>query len=190
MKKNMVFYDPEEARILGLTQAVIYYQLRYWINFNEKRNQNYHDGCYWTFFNIKNLEDLLGVPSKTLYDNLIKLESKGYIKTGNYNKLKFDRTKWYALTETKPLEVDKDIPYLNNRLPIHDYGNDNSRLQNSQFTISDDNTREVKYSNNNSNNSSKNNSNISSNTNSTDFLTHQYSEQEFFEDYLKRKGLV
>jgi hypothetical protein len=194
MKKSLVFYCADEARILGLTQSVIYNQLRYWINFNEKRNQNYFDGCYWTFFNINQLEDLLGIPSRTLYDNLRSLEKKGFIKTGNYNKLRYDRTKWYSLTQLTPLESNTDYistimepvpPTTETNLPNTEPVDDNYGIHTSQLRKSDNNTRVVKESKRKGNKESNKNSN--NNTNSGDFL-----EIDIFDklDLARRAGIT
>lgn len=191
-EKKPVFYYGAEASVLGVVKAVLYNQVRYFTTACPDP-KHFYENSYWVRFSMDSLSTFTGIPQKTIYDNLIKLEKEGYIKTGNFNKLKFDRTKWYSLTD-KPIQVVEenktttDIPYLNNRLPIHDIRTENSESQNSQDRISDHNTY------NNLNNNKNNNSSIinknNNTTNSGDFLTHQYSEQEFFEDYLKRKGLV
>lgn len=188
-EQKPVFYYGGEASVLGVVKAVLYNQVRYFTTACPDP-KHFFENSHWVRFSMDSLSAFTGIPSKTIYDNLRGLERDGYIKTGNFNKLKYDRTKWYSLTD-KPVEnkpTKKDIPYLSSVLPSNDSGNEKDEIQTSQQTISDHNTY------NNLNNNPYNNSSIinknNNTTNSGDFLSHQYSEQEFFDDYLKRKGLV
>ena len=60
----------------------------------------FHDGRYWTYNTVAAFHSLMPFMSENVINTaLAKAEAEGLLVTGNYNKLPFDRTKWYALTE-------------------------------------------------------------------------------------------
>jgi hypothetical protein len=187
-EKKPVFYYGAEASVLGVVKAVLYNQVRYFTTACPDP-KHFFENSHWVRFSIESLSSFTGIPLKTIYDNLRGLEKDGYIKTGNFNKLKYDRTKWYSLTD-KPLEPkikQADIPLPNSTLPFNNLRNELDEIVSSQLTISEHNTY------NNLNNNLDNNKNIinkNNNTNSGDFLTHQPLEEKFFDEYFKRKGLL
>lgn len=87
------------AKEIGLTPAVLLENIAFWILKNEANQQNFFDGDYWTFSSIEGFSKLFDyLTAKQIRTALQKLLDTGYIKTGNYNKSTYDRTKWYALT--------------------------------------------------------------------------------------------
>lgn len=93
--------EPEIAKEVGLASAHILEYIYYWVNHNKKKNINFNDGKYWTYFSVKNLEekDFYFLTYNQIRRALEKLENKGFIEVGNYNKANYDKTKWYTLTE-------------------------------------------------------------------------------------------
>jgi len=88
------------AQRFGVNEAIILENLMYWINHNKANNKNLHDGYYWTYNSIAAFHQLLPYLSeKQIRYALDKLENNGIIKTGNYNKLGFDKTKWYTIID-------------------------------------------------------------------------------------------
>lgn len=93
------FYDDIAAEC-GINASVLFYNISHWVEFNEKNGTNFHDGRYWTFNSMEAFSGQFPfLSAKQIRTALAKLEDHGYILTGNYNKLPFDRTKWYAITE-------------------------------------------------------------------------------------------
>ena len=41
------------AKCLGLKEAVVFQQIHYWLKVNEKKNNNFIEGRYWTFNSVK-----------------------------------------------------------------------------------------------------------------------------------------
>lgn len=90
-------FDTEVAIDVGVNAAIIYKNIQYWCEHNKTNEMNYHDGFYWTFNSIKAFCDQFPYLSEKQIRNALNiLEEKKYIKTGNYNKASYDRTKWYA----------------------------------------------------------------------------------------------
>lgn len=87
--------QPKLIKLLGdPTEAIILQQIHYWL----VKNVNIKDGYSWVYNSIKEWNkqfDWLSEP--TLKRKFKSLENKGLLITGNYNKAKFDRTKWYRI---------------------------------------------------------------------------------------------
>lgn len=96
---NYVF-DSRVAMEFGVDGAVMLQNLYFWIKKNEANNKHYHDGKYWTYNSTKAFSELFPFwTEKQINRILTNLEANGAIVTGNYNKVAYDRTKWYALTD-------------------------------------------------------------------------------------------
>lgn len=93
-------FDTEVAKEVGVVQAVLLNNIKFWIDHNKANNVNYHDGKYWTFNSTKAFCKLFPYLTRRQIENaLAKLRDGGYLVIDNYNENKYDRTLWYALTE-------------------------------------------------------------------------------------------
>jgi len=105
---NTHSFSVELATELGIEKAIILQHIWFWHQKNKANEQNYHDGSFWTYNTAKSFSEMFPyIKEKKMYSILKSLEDDGFIKTGNYNKVKFDRTKWYALTE-KSISIFKN----------------------------------------------------------------------------------
>ena len=102
MKPKLHFFFPELAEKYGPSEAIILNHMLYWITHNSMNHKNYHDGRFWTFNSIRELAKQFPYFSKSQVGRFIKsLVKKGVLITGNYNRHRYDRTKWYALKDQK-----------------------------------------------------------------------------------------
>ena len=88
--------QPKLAIVLGdLEEAVILQQVHYWI----QKKANIRDGYSWVYNTMAEWQKQFPwiKSDKTLRKKFKSLEDKGLLITGNYNKAKFDRTKWYRI---------------------------------------------------------------------------------------------
>lgn len=93
-------FDVEIAVKYGINQAIILNNLFFWIQKNEANGKHFYDGYYWTYNSKKAFSELLPYMTERQIDYaLTKLTKDGLILKGNYNKLPYDRTLWYALTD-------------------------------------------------------------------------------------------
>lgn len=93
-------FDVEIAKEYGIAEAILLNHLEFWIAKNKANNQNFYDGYYWTYNSTRAFNDLFPYLSQRQIQNALKhLREEGIIQTGNYNKLAYDRTLWYAFTE-------------------------------------------------------------------------------------------
>ena len=93
-------FDVDIATEYGINAAILFENICYWIKQNEANETNFFDDDYWTYNSHKAFGELFPYLSKRQIETaLTKLIENGMIKTGNYNKLAYDRTLWYALTQ-------------------------------------------------------------------------------------------
>lgn len=99
MLRYMTF-DVEVATKYGTNVSILLGNINYWIQKNKENGKHFHDGRYWTYNSVAAFHSLMPFMSENVINTaLAKAEAEGLLVTGNYNKLPFDRTKWYALTE-------------------------------------------------------------------------------------------
>ena len=85
---------PSLAKLLGINEAIILQQIHYWL----ERSNNIHDGYKWVYNSVAEWQKQFPwLAIATLKRKFKSLEDKGLLITGNYNKKKFDKTKWYRI---------------------------------------------------------------------------------------------
>jgi len=95
-----LLFDPGLAVKIGLKEAIILQQVGYWVKKNKENQKNFHDGYYWTYNSFEAWQQQFPFwAQRTLQRGIKSLNEKELIKIGNYNKVKFDHTLWYTLTE-------------------------------------------------------------------------------------------
>lgn len=120
-------FETEVAKDVGVVAAVLYHNIQYWCAHNRANRINEYDGYFWTFNSIEAFTELFPYLSKNQINlGLKKLEESGYIKTGNYNKSAYDRTKWYADIKCGNSE---DLP-ISTKTEMESNENENGSTQN------------------------------------------------------------
>ena len=119
MSTNKLILIPELAAEIGLNEALILHQIHYWCEKNKGDSIHYKEGRWWTFNTYKEWQEQFPFwCEKTIKTCILNLEQKGYIISGNFNKMKYDRTKWYAIDYDKvPSYFGKNYPMDGNYLP-------------------------------------------------------------------------
>jgi hypothetical protein len=115
-------FDIDVAREVGVNAAIMFNNFAHWYKENEANGRNYHDGKYWTFNKRSAFVKVYPYFSeKQIRTAIDKLVEAGLIEKGNYNKLAYDRTCWYTLTnkglsichlspERRPLRAKGEAP--------------------------------------------------------------------------------
>lgn len=84
----------------GIAEAILLGYFYHWIKVHEKNETNFYDGRYWTFDTVRGLvEKMPYFTRSTVHRAIKKLEENKLILTGNFNKLSYDKTTWYTLTD-------------------------------------------------------------------------------------------
>lgn len=85
---------PSLAVKVGLNEAIVLQQFHYWL----QRSKNVRDGNKWIYNSISEWQKQFPFWSKDTVKRAINsLEKQGCLIVGNYNKAKFDKTKWYRI---------------------------------------------------------------------------------------------
>ena len=94
-------YDTDILDRVGANAATLYEYLRFWCG----KSKNVIDGRKWVYQRLKDFEEAFPTMSlSSIRRGLKKLEDEGLILTGNFNKVPYDRTKWYSAVEQKGSE--------------------------------------------------------------------------------------
>lgn len=123
------FFRAELAVKYGVEEAILLENISFWITKNAANNKHFYDGHYWTYNSYEAFSKLFPYLSIPQIKRILKsLEDQGAIKTGNYNKIGYDRTKWYtiivpSIVRNRPFDETKSsdgtdeivppIPYIN-----------------------------------------------------------------------------
>ena len=100
----LTFNDPHPMRIdrdlaaeIGLNESILLLQIEYLISISS----NERDGRLWTYQTLTNLRETYFPwwSMMTISRTLRSLEEKRLLLIGNFNKLGYDRTQWFALNE-------------------------------------------------------------------------------------------
>lgn len=98
--KQHHFTISEAVKYGSIEKAVLLNNFRFWLDRNMANDMNLHDGYYWTYNSSKALNELFPYMSeRSIRRYLDELEEEGILKSANYNKSKFDRTKWYTIVD-------------------------------------------------------------------------------------------
>ena len=93
-------FNIDIAAEYGIEEAIIINNLDFWLAHNKANKSNFNDGTYWTFNSARAFSELFPYMSAAKIRRVLNgLEEKGVIITGNYNKINYDRTKWYSLSD-------------------------------------------------------------------------------------------
>ncbi|EJD87841.1 DnaD domain protein [Staphylococcus epidermidis NIHLM061] len=145
---------PTLASELGLNEAIVLQQMHYWL---KKSNHNY-DGRRWIYNSFPEWQKHFPFWSvMTIKRAVYSLEKQNLLYVGNYNKAKFDKTKWYSINYEK-LEGMKRPSYQNDTTSVSKrndgvYQNDTTNTRDYTETYSererDDVSHVFKYISNN-----------------------------------------
>ena len=94
------YFDSDIALKYGISAALIFQNLTFWIKNNEEKGTNYHEGKYWTYNPRKQYYLLFPYLTRGQIDmGFKKLIDGGLVMVGRHDRNRYNRTLWYALTE-------------------------------------------------------------------------------------------
>lgn len=93
-------FNTQIAKVCGVREAILLYNIDFWIAKNKANQRHFYDGRYWTYNSSKAFAEIFDYLTQKVIEKLLaKLIKDGYLIKGNYNANSFDRTAWYALTD-------------------------------------------------------------------------------------------
>lgn len=108
-------FDGEHALRYGVNEAIMLHHIIFWIDTNAANKQNFFEGRYWTYNSTTAFMEQFPFWSKDQIKRILKsLREQDVIMVGNFNKSGYDKTLWYALTDTfvqtaQPIEENNAI---------------------------------------------------------------------------------
>ena len=100
-------FDTGDAEEFGIDGAIVLYNMCFWIAKNSANRTNFHDGRYWTYNSAKAFVELFPFWNGQKIGRILrKLEADGAIVSGNYNKVGYDKTKWYSVLKSRCLKMN------------------------------------------------------------------------------------
>jgi DNA-binding PadR family transcriptional regulator len=102
-------FDHIVATNHGVNEAIFLNNLAFWIRTNWAKNKNFHDGRTWSYNSYAGFIKYFPFWTEKQIRTIVNsCEKQGLLCSSNYNTAKYDRTKWYSLTD-KGLKLFPDL---------------------------------------------------------------------------------
>ena len=93
-------FDADIAKEYGVNEAIILYNIAFWVDTNRKNERNLFDGKYWTYNSAKAFQEQFPYMSVRTIQRVIKnLIDNGLILSGKFSSDSRNRTNYYTLTD-------------------------------------------------------------------------------------------
>jgi len=93
-------FDISHAKMYGVDEAIMIKNFQYWIIKNKANGVNLHEGKTWTYNSVKSYTDIFPFWTYNQVDRILaSLRKQSVLVTGNFNKARYDRTRWYAFSD-------------------------------------------------------------------------------------------
>ena len=94
-------FNVDIAQMYGVEESIFIHNLYFWILKNEANGRHWYEGRYWTYNSMAAFSELFPFWTTSQMRRIISnCVAKGAVIKGNFNKSNYDRTTWYALSET------------------------------------------------------------------------------------------
>lgn len=98
MKKHA--FNIKVASEVGVNAAIVFENIAFWVQQNAAAGRNIRDGSAWTYGSVREIAERFEyMTQKQVRGALDRLKAAELIKTDNFNRMKYDKTLWYGLTE-------------------------------------------------------------------------------------------
>ena len=92
--QRLVVVCPQLAEEIGFNESLLLLQLDYLIAISNHEKE----GQRWTYQSVTDIEKMFPFWSRATINRVIKsLENRGLINVGNFNRKKYDKTRWFAI---------------------------------------------------------------------------------------------
>jgi len=94
-------FQIELACLVGIEKSILLQRIYMFVEYHEQIEENYYEDKFWMYDTSKSLSLVYPYMSMTSIRRwLQELEKDEWLITGNFNKAKYDKTKWYGLGPT------------------------------------------------------------------------------------------
>lgn len=93
-------FDTDIAKEYGVDIAIVVNNIAFWLQKNKANNKHIYEGKVWTYNSTKAFCELFPYWTENQIRRILdKMQDLEIIQSGNYNKVSYDRTKWYTFTD-------------------------------------------------------------------------------------------
>lgn len=90
----------EDTKKYGIIKSTIIGRIKFWSDYNEKKQNNFLEGYYWSgYLSARQIGEQTGIPEKTVSKNLKELVDGQIIIKDTFNKKSYDKTGWYRIND-------------------------------------------------------------------------------------------
>ena len=135
------YFDVDNSTKYGRNVAEILNYIAFCVKVNESKDQNNINGEHWFYCTARQFHEKFPyITERQIGTAISKMQQKGLILVGNYNRTKNDRTKWYTLTELGKNEsnynsISLDSKAVNNKGNSKTYENGNDKFEQDSMFI-------------------------------------------------------
>jgi DnaD/phage-associated family protein len=125
--------SPSLATIVGLNESIVLQQLHYWL----ERSTHVYEGYKWVYNTYEEWQKQFPFWSESTIRRIItKMEKQELIISGNFNRSKIDKTKWYRINYEKLAQLEQSVDEANSSDQDEQttVQSDTSTVQNEQST--------------------------------------------------------
>jgi DnaD/phage-associated family protein len=102
--------SPSLATIVGLNESIVLQQLHYWL----ERSTHIYEGYKWVYNTYEEWRKQFPFWSESTIRRIItKMEKQELIISGNFNRSKIDKTKWYRINYEKLAQLEQSVDEAN-----------------------------------------------------------------------------
>lgn len=106
MRYEQQSFIKAHAEKYGLKESIVLHTIIFFVLLNEKHNRNERGGKYWTYNSAKGWIPYFPFFTEQQIARILRsLTKQGALITSNYNKKRYDKTKWFTLSPSLFREV-------------------------------------------------------------------------------------
>lgn len=136
---KMHSFDVSVANEHGVDVAIMMGTIQFFCEYHENNNQHHYDGFYWMYNSAASWAEHFPYWSANKIQKLLKkMEELDLVVTGNFNKAKYDRTKWYRIKSNdekiaEEVDADHSAKWLNGISQMDESNQPNGLIRFSQM---------------------------------------------------------
>ena len=98
-------FNAYHAKEYGVDEAIMLHNILYWLQKNKANKANFREGKYWTYNSACAFTELFPFWNERKIARILSsLEKQGAIESGNFNRVSYDRTKWFSSPLLEPFD--------------------------------------------------------------------------------------
>ncbi len=112
INENPLVFQPSLAVKIGLNEAIILQQIRYWLTIKEqtRTEMGFYDDKYWVWNSVEEWKKQFPFFSESTIKRTLKnLKDLDLIFVKKFNKHKWDHTNFYTINQKKVIELEENV---------------------------------------------------------------------------------